>query len=283
MVKILVVEDDEKMRIGLVEILTEEGYTVDSAENGRAGLDKIKKTDYELVLTDLIMPVMGGMEVLHMVKHQKPRTLVILITAFATIENAVEAMKAGASEYITKPFKIDEIQTKIRLVLEEARFKKHEFEGFDEASFKALSNPIRKNVVVILHKKGKLTEEEYEQMKEHVNIGKKVLNSIVSQFKIDKLFFSIGENICAYHHEKFNGKGYPFGLRGDDIPVEARIFALCDAYDALRSKRPYKEVVPHDETVEIIKKDSGTHFDPDVIEAFLRCEKEFKEISNMGL
>jgi len=135
----------------------------------------------------------------------------------------------------------------------------------------------------ILHKRGKLTAEEYDKMKEHVNIGKGVLNNIVVQFKIDKLFFSIGENICAYHHEKFNGTGYPYRLKGDDIPIEARIFSLCDVYDALRSKRPYKEVVPHQESLEIIRAESGKHFDPDIVEAFLECEQDFKEISNMGI
>jgi len=117
MKNILVIEDDRKMRDGLVEILTDEGYRVESAENGQLGLDRIKKKDFDVVLTDLIMPVMGGMEVLSEIKLMKPRTCVIIITADGTIENTVEAMKVGASDYITKPFNIDEVQTKIRKVL----------------------------------------------------------------------------------------------------------------------------------------------------------------------
>ncbi|MCZ7400469.1 MAG: response regulator [Candidatus Methanoperedens sp.] len=109
---ILVIEDDRKMRDGLVEILKDEGYKVESAENGQSGLDKLKTKDFDVVLTDLMMPVMGGMEVLREIKRTKPKTSVIIITAFGTIENAVDAIKVGASDYITKPFKIDEIQTK---------------------------------------------------------------------------------------------------------------------------------------------------------------------------
>lgn len=152
---ILIIEDDRKMRDGLLEILTDEGYQVDSAENGQIGLDKLKKKDFDVVLTDLIMPVVGGMEVLRETKRIKPRTHVILITAFATIENAVEAMKAGASEYITKPFKIDEVQTKIRKVLAEAEFEKNR-QILDSDTIKAVSNPIRKDVVKLLDKAGKL-------------------------------------------------------------------------------------------------------------------------------
>src|SRR3972149_3525435 len=105
------------MRNGLVELLSEEGYEVDSAENGQKGLEAARRADYDIVLTDLIMPSVSGMDVLREMKRAKPKTHVILITAFATVENAVEAMKNGASDYITKPFKVDEVQTKIRKVI----------------------------------------------------------------------------------------------------------------------------------------------------------------------
>ncbi len=155
MKNILVIEDDKKMRDGLVEILAEQGYQVDSAENGQAGLDKIKKKDFDVVLTDLIMPVMGGMDVLRETKRMKPKIHIILITAFATVESAVEAMKAGASDYITKPFKIDEVETKIRRVLAESEFDKH-IQILDSDVIKAISNQIRKDAVKLLDKEGKL-------------------------------------------------------------------------------------------------------------------------------
>lgn len=155
MKNILVIEDDKKMRDGLVEILAEQGYQVDSAENGQAGLDKIKKKDFDVVLTDLIMPVTGGMDVLRETKRMKPKIHIILITAFATVESAVETMKAGASDYITKPFKIDEVQTKIRRVLAEADFETH-IHILDSDVIKAISNQIRKDAVKLLDKEGKL-------------------------------------------------------------------------------------------------------------------------------
>jgi DNA-binding response OmpR family regulator len=155
MKNILIIEDDKKMRDGLVEILKDEGYHVESVENGLLGIEKVKKQDFDVVLTDLIMPVMGGMEVLKEIKRIKLKTCVIIITAFGTIENAVEAVKTGASDYITKPFKIDEVQTKIHKILVETEFEKCP-ELLNSDVIKAISNPIRKEVVKLLDKEGKL-------------------------------------------------------------------------------------------------------------------------------
>ncbi len=155
MKNILVIEDDQRMREGLVEILSDEEHHVESAENGLIGLDKIKKKDFDVVLTDLIMPVMGGMDVLREIKRMNHRTCVIIITAFGTIENAVDAIKAGASDYITKPFKIDEVQTKISKALAEAEFDKCP-QILDSDVIKSISNPIRKDTIKLLDKAGKL-------------------------------------------------------------------------------------------------------------------------------
>ncbi len=163
MKNILIIEDDSKMREGLAELLKEEGYKVESAENETKGIDKLMGKDFDVVLTDLIMPVMGGMDVLRETKRMRPATHVIFITAYATIENAVEAMKSGASDYITKPFKIDEVQTKIRRVLAEAEFEKYpDIIGSD--IIKAISNPIRKDTVKLLNKAGKLKFTEIKNM-----------------------------------------------------------------------------------------------------------------------
>ena len=155
MKNILITEDDEKMRNGLVELLTEQGYQVDFADNGRIGIEKIKKCDYDAVLTDLIMPVMGGMEFLIEAKRLKPNIKFIFITAYGTVENAVDAMKAGASDYITKPFKIDEVQIKIKKVLAETEFEKTP-QILDSDVIKGISNPIRKNTVKLLARSGKM-------------------------------------------------------------------------------------------------------------------------------
>lgn len=163
MKNILVIEDDKKMRDGLVEILTDEGYNVESAENGQVGLEKIKKKEFDVILTDLIMPIMGGMEVLMEIKHIKPGANVIIITAFGTIENAVDAIKAGASDYITKPFKIDEVQTKIRMVIATAEINKYP-QLLESDLIKAISNPIRKDTLKLLNKAGKLKFTEIKNM-----------------------------------------------------------------------------------------------------------------------
>ena len=130
----------------------------------------------------------------------------------------------------------------------------------------------------ILLKPGKLTDEEFNEMKRHVTIGSKVLNSAIENYGLSQSLFIIARNICAFHHEKFNGKGYMQGLIGEDIPLEARIFSVCDVYDALRSKRPYKEEMSHETALDIIIKDSGQAFDPHVIDALMKCEKDFNNI-----
>ncbi|CAG1006615.1 Transcriptional regulatory protein CusR [Methanosarcinales archaeon] len=161
MKNILIIEDEKEIREGLVELLEDAGFLVDFAENGRQGVEKIGKKDYDVVVTDLIMPVVGGMEVLREIKRIKPHIHVILITAFATVDNAVEAMKAGASDYITKPFRIDEVQTKIRKVLAEAEFDKPQI--FDSDLIKAISNQTRKDAVKLLYKAGRLKFTEIQR------------------------------------------------------------------------------------------------------------------------
>lgn len=161
MKNILIIEDEKEIREGLVELLEDAGFLVDSAENGQQGLEKVGKKDFDVVVTDLIMPVVGGMEVLRETKHIKPKTRVILITAFATVDNAVEVMKAGASDYITKPFRIDEVQTKIRKVLAEAEFDKSQI--FDSDLIKAISNQTRKDAVKLLYKEGRLKFTEIQR------------------------------------------------------------------------------------------------------------------------
>ncbi|MCX8070153.1 MAG: bacteriohemerythrin, partial [Thermodesulfovibrionales bacterium] len=128
-----------------------------------------------------------------------------------------------------------------------------------------------------LLKEGKLTEEEYNEIKRHVIIAKNILTDIINKFGNKNKYFTMCLNIAAYHHEKYDGTGYAEGLKGNEISLEARIYALCDVYDAIRSKRPYKEEKSHEETVEIIKGLRGTYFDPDIVDAFIRCNQKFME------
>ena len=126
----------------------------------------------------------------------------------------------------------------------------------------------------------KLTDEEYEIMKTHTTYGAKMI-----QYAIDKMgdedagYLEEAKNVANYHHEKWNGQGYPMGLKGEEIPLSARIMAVADVFDAIHSCRSYKASVPFEETVKIIKESAGSHFDPLVVEAFIGVEDEVKKIA----
>ena len=131
----------------------------------------------------------------------------------------------------------------------------------------------------ILLKPGELTPDEFEIIKTHAVLGGDALNAIDSQIE-GKSFLTLGKEIAYYHHEKWDGSGYPKGLDGEQIPLSARMVALADVYDALTSKRFYKDAYSHTRAKEIIVDLKGTHFDPDVVESFLAAENEFDRIRN---
>ncbi len=130
----------------------------------------------------------------------------------------------------------------------------------------------------ILLKKGRLTDEEFEIMKAHTTIGAMTLRNVLEMYP-QNAFIHLGIELAISHHERWNGRGYPSGLKGEAIPVSGRIMALADVYDAVRSRRPYKEPVSHADTVEIIKGERGFHFDPQVVDIFLDKGAVFEEIS----
>lgn len=125
----------------------------------------------------------------------------------------------------------------------------------------------------VLRKQGKFTDEEYEKMKMHPVIGGYLVKQILAGVE-EENFVRIAYNVASFHHEKVNGKGYPNGLKGEEIPIEARIMALADVFDALVSKRCYKDAFSYEKAFEIIKQDSGTHFDTNLANVFLRCKDE---------
>ena len=127
---------------------------------------------------------------------------------------------------------------------------------------------------VILNKPDKLTNDEYDLIKTHCAKGERIIGRIIEKTEND-VFLVHAKNFAAYHHEKWDGTGYPRGLKGEDIPLEGRLMAIADVYDALISERPYKKSFTHEQAVEIIKKDSGTHFDPKIVEAFINVADDF--------
>ena len=131
----------------------------------------------------------------------------------------------------------------------------------------------------ILLKPGRFTEEEFEIMKTHTTLGRDAIEHAEDQLGIRAEFLSLAKEIAYSHQEKWDGSGYPQGLAGDDIPVSARLMAVADVYDALISRRVYKAGMPHEQAVEIIRQGRGTHFDPDICDAFLACVEQFQTIA----
>ena len=126
----------------------------------------------------------------------------------------------------------------------------------------------------ILKKPGKLTPEEFEQMKTHASLGGKVVSEILEGITDDE-YLKFASDIATYHHEKWDGSGYPFGKKGEEIPLSARIMAVADVFDALISERCYKKAMPFDQAVEIIRQGAGAHFDPKLVEVFLKHQEDF--------
>lgn len=132
----------------------------------------------------------------------------------------------------------------------------------------------------ILLKPGKLTDAEFEIMKSHARLGGDTLDAAASLHP-NHAWLLMARDIALSHHEKFDGSGYPSGLQGENIPLCGRIVALADAYDALTSHRVYQAAISHQQSRQIIVDDAGTHFDPDVVDAFLRCAAEFDRVRQM--
>ena len=156
--------------------------------------------------------------------------------------------------------------------------------GADDISWLYLSAPLHDvgKVAIadtVLHKPGPLTDEEYEAMKEHTTLGRAVLAS-ADKFLGENSFLKIASDIAYCHHERWDGRGYPRGIAGEEIPLSARLMSVADVYDALRSKRVYKPAMPHETAVRIIADGRATQFDPDVVDAFMAIEAQFSEIAD---
>ena len=131
----------------------------------------------------------------------------------------------------------------------------------------------------ILLKPGRFDADEFAIMKTHTTLGHKAIELAEKSLDIEVEFLSMAKEIALSHQEKWDGSGYPHGLRGDDIPVSARLMALADVYDAITSRRVYKEGLPHAEALRIIHASNGSHFDPDIVLAFIEIHEQFRDIA----
>ncbi|MEW6595056.1 MAG: response regulator [Thermodesulfobacteriota bacterium] len=156
MTEILVVDDDQDLRESVAEVLGGAGFQVAMAANGERALEFLGQRKFDLVLLDLIMPGMGGMEVMRRLRENAPRLPVIMLTAFATVENAVEAMRQGAQDYITKPFRVDTLLASVRRALEEASFETCRATVNMDTLMGSLANPLRRQILFCVEQEGSM-------------------------------------------------------------------------------------------------------------------------------
>ncbi len=211
MKKILVADDDNELRATIVDALQSAGFLVDEATNGSEVIDKIRSSKYDIALIDMVMPRLTGLEVLSEIKRTSPWTKVIFITAFATIDNAVEAMKRGASDYIKKPFRLWELLSVINKTLEEKKFEDATTQPKMDKTFVSLSSPIRRDILIMLKsaqgmKLSEISEKLVITDNTKVSYHLRMLTDAGLIFQDEKKRYSLspeGEKVVDYLREFF--------------------------------------------------------------------------------
>ena len=332
--RILVVDDEELICSIFAKRLKKEGYSCITANNGREALNQFYKDTPSLIISDIKMPQMDGIELLEKVKAVNPKMMVIIMTSYPEIDLAVEAMRIGAFDFIIKPVELDLVVLSVKKALERKRLEEeveayhHHLEklvgertaklqeayhtlkkahldsvqvlvgaidakdpytrghsdrvgkismsigtklGFNEMrleslEYGALLHDIGKIGIKdeVLLKKSSLNPKEYQNIQEHPLIGVKIVEGID--------FFKDKVPMIRHHHEHYNGNGYPDGLTGEAIPLEARIIAVPDAFDAMTSSRLHREEMSLEEVLGELEQCRGKQFDPHVLDIFLRDE-----------
>src|SRR6266404_1579815 len=348
---ILIIDDEEPIRRLLVAYLSD-SYRCVAAASAHEAMTLLSGSSFNLVLSDINMPGTSGTELCQYINKAYPDTVVIMVSGMTDISYAIEAMRRGAFDYITKPFDLGQVQVSIDRALryqalvaskrfyeqsleETVRLRTAELRSLNEdlnkmlealyqnyrATLRALAGALEardvetachsdrvvayslrlgrelglshKDLIAleqgallhdigkigvpdsILLKSGALTGPEWEEMREHINHGLRIIEGID--------FLRGAAPVVGEHHEKYDGTGYPLGLCGEGINIHARIFAVADAFDAITSDRPYRNASSYAEARREIISSSGIHFDPVVVDTFLAVpESEWSGIRKIA-
>lgn len=337
--RILVVDDESTVRNMMATALERQGYIVDLASGGHLALEAVELNYFDLVLSEITMPDLNGIDMLERMHALKPGLPVVIVSAVHDITVAVDAMRRGAYDYLLKPFAQEQLLAAVKRafnhhrILEASESYHHNLEEIVRARTEMLNNAMEdlehsydvtlealgdaldlkdsetrghsKRVTAyaialaramgippqeikviargaflhdigkmaipdrILLKPGALSPEEQDLMREHCTHGYQMLRKIP--------FLAGAAEIVFCHQEHFDGSGYPNGLREQEIPLGARMFAVADALDAITSDRPYRSASDFDFARKEILRCSGTQFDPAVVEIFLKIPNELWE------
>ncbi|ABE56996.1 response regulator receiver modulated metal dependent phosphohydrolase [Shewanella denitrificans OS217] len=306
----LLLVDDEATNLRVLKQVLQDDYRLTFAKSGAEALRLVQVDKPDLILLDVMMPDMTGFETCEWLKAEADSKAIpiIFVTALKDAMDEAKGLELGAVDYITKPISpaVVKIRVKTHLSLVQAdELKRTRLEviqrlgraseykdnetglhvmrmshysqvlalayGFSESLAEELLHAAPMHDLgkigipdEIMLKPGKLTAAEFEIMKTHPLIGAEIIG------ECDSSLLSLAKEVALNHHEKWDGTGYPHGLKGEQIPIAARIVALADVFDALTTKRPYKEAWPLDKTLEYLKEQSGHHFEPKLVSLFIQ-------------
>ena len=301
--------DDEASNLALLRQILQDHYRLLFAKDGARALDLARQERPDLILLDVMMPGMSGYEVCAALKaHPGTAAIpVIFVTALTDTDDELEGFEAGAVDYITKPVSPPIVRARVRTHLslvrmEELRASRLEIvqrlglaaeykdnetglhvirmshfarvlgiaaglteQEADDLLHAAPMHDVGKIGIPdrVLQKPGPLDAEEWKVMQSHVNIGAEIIGEHSSGM------LGLARNIALTHHEKYDGSGYPNGLKGDQIPLEGRICAIADVFDALTSVRPYKKAWSEEEAIDFLRQQKEKHFDPVLVDLFI--------------
>lgn len=314
----LLLVDDEPTNLQVLRQILQDDYRLLFARDGDKALELAERERPGLILLDVMMPGVTGHEVCARLKETQATAgiPVIFVTALSDVEDEAKGFELGAVDYITKPVspaivrvrvrthlslvRVEELkETRLQIVQRlglAAEYKDNETglhvirmshfarvlaeaAGFTPLEAEELLNAAPMHDVgkigipdAILQKNGKLTAEEWQIMRQHAQIGADIIG------EHDSTLLRLARSIALSHHEKWDGSGYPNGLKGEEIPLEGRIIAIADVFDALTSVRPYKPAWTVEEALELLRRESGRHFDPRLVELFMTCLPQVLEI-----